>query len=45
MQRQALHAAELSFVHPFREAKLRFTAPWPHDFAELVDRLRAGGAP
>jgi len=45
MPRQALHAAELSFDHPFRGDALRFTAPWPADFASLIERLRAGGAP
>ena len=45
MRRQALHAAELVFTHPFTAERLRFTSPWPPDFAELVRRLRAGGAP
>jgi len=45
MRRQALHAAELAFTHPFSGAALRFTAAWPEDFAGLVERLRAGGAP
>ena len=45
MRRQALHAAELSFTHPFTGEHLRFSAPWPDDFASLVSRLRAGGAP
>jgi 23S rRNA pseudouridine1911/1915/1917 synthase len=45
MRRQALHAAELAFDHPFRGDALRFFAPWPADFASLVDRLRAGGTP
>jgi 23S rRNA pseudouridine1911/1915/1917 synthase len=45
MRRQALHAAELAFVHPFSGEKLRFTARPPSDFVALVKRLRAGGAP
>jgi 23S rRNA pseudouridine1911/1915/1917 synthase len=45
MRRQALHAAELSFTHPFSGEALRFTASWPADFAGLVERLRTGGAP
>lgn len=45
MKRQALHAAELAFTHPFTGEQLRFSAAWPDDFAALVSRLRAGGAP
>jgi 23S rRNA pseudouridine1911/1915/1917 synthase len=45
MKRQALHAAELTFTHPFTGEKLRFSAPWPEDFAALVTRLRASGSP
>jgi 23S rRNA pseudouridine1911/1915/1917 synthase len=45
MRRQALHAAELAFTHPFSEEKLRFSASPPADFAALVKRLRAGGSP
>jgi 23S rRNA pseudouridine1911/1915/1917 synthase len=40
--RQALHAARLRFVHPITGKAMSFTAPWPDDFAALVDRLRAG---
>jgi 23S rRNA pseudouridine1911/1915/1917 synthase len=45
MKRQALHAAGLAFTHPFTGEHLRFRAPWPDDFASLVSRLHAGGAP
>jgi 23S rRNA pseudouridine1911/1915/1917 synthase len=45
MRRQALHAAELEFTHPFSGEHVRFRAPWPDDFASLVNRLRASGAP
>jgi len=45
MKRQALHAAELAFIHPFTGEHLLFRAPWPDDFAALVSRLRTGGAP
>lgn len=38
--RQALHAARLRFVHPVSGAPLSFDAPWPADFAALVERLR-----
>jgi 23S rRNA pseudouridine1911/1915/1917 synthase len=39
--RQALHAAVLGFVHPLSEARLRFEAPPPPDFAEALAALRA----
>jgi 23S rRNA pseudouridine1911/1915/1917 synthase len=37
--RQALHAAVLGFVHPITEVPLHFEAPWPGDFAALVNAL------
>lgn len=37
--RQALHAAVLGFVHPITNAPLHFEAPWPGDFADLVNAL------
>ncbi len=37
--RQALHAAELGFVHPRAGAKLTFTAPPPADFEALLTLL------
>ena len=39
MQRQALHAVELGFVHPTSGAKLSFKSPPPPDFQQLVQRL------
>ncbi|QEW21520.1 Ribosomal large subunit pseudouridine synthase D [Marinibacterium anthonyi] len=39
--RQALHAAVLGFVHPVTGADLRFEAPLPEDFAQLLAVLRA----
>ena len=42
IERQALHAARLRFVHPVSGAPLSFESPWPADFAALVERLRAG---
>jgi 23S rRNA pseudouridine1911/1915/1917 synthase len=39
--RQALHAGILGFFHPARHVKMRFESPWPADFANLVDVLRA----
>jgi 23S rRNA pseudouridine1911/1915/1917 synthase len=38
--RQALHAFILGFQHPSLHKTLRFEAPWPADFAALVDALR-----
>ncbi len=38
--RQALHAFVLGFQHPSLHKTLRFEAPWPADFAELVTALR-----
>ena len=37
--RQALHAAELGFVHPATGEMLRFGADLPPDMAELIDEL------
>lgn len=41
MKRQALHAAELEFVHPVRQTVVRFEAPAPSDFEALLEMLRA----
>jgi len=38
--RQALHAAELGFVHPASGETLRFGSSLPQDMAELIDQLR-----
>jgi 23S rRNA pseudouridine1911/1915/1917 synthase len=38
--RQALHAFTLGFQHPSLHKTLRFEAPWPADFAELLTALR-----
>jgi 23S rRNA pseudouridine1911/1915/1917 synthase len=38
--RQALHAGVLGIFHPTRQETLRFTSPWPEDFANLVRLLR-----
>jgi 23S rRNA pseudouridine1911/1915/1917 synthase len=40
--RQALHAAELSFVHPVTRKRLRFASPLPPDMARLARALEAG---
>jgi 23S rRNA pseudouridine1911/1915/1917 synthase len=43
IERQALHAARLRFVHPVSGTPLSFEAPWPADLAALVARLRSSG--
>ncbi len=37
--RQALHAAELGFIHPISGQNLRFEAALPADIRELIDEL------
>jgi 23S rRNA pseudouridine1911/1915/1917 synthase len=39
--RQALHAAELGFIHPVSGKRLRFTSPLPLGMARLLAALRA----
>lgn len=39
MDRQALHAASLGFVHPVTGQTLRFETPLPEDMADLVKAL------
>jgi len=39
-KRQALHAAELGFIHPLSGERLHFTSPMPGDMAALLDALR-----
>ena len=36
---QALHAGELSFIHPRTKEQVRFTAPMPEGMQKLVDAL------
>jgi len=43
-RRQALHAAELGFVHPVSHEILRFSAEIPKDMAELINILRVSPA-
>jgi 23S rRNA pseudouridine1911/1915/1917 synthase len=38
--RVLLHAHKLAFIHPRTKRKRSFTAPWPADFREALDRLR-----
>ncbi|MDB2407259.1 pseudouridine synthase, partial [Jannaschia sp.] len=42
--RQALHAAELGFVHPVSGAEMLFDAPVPEDMAGLLSALRGDAA-
>ncbi|MEG0918377.1 MAG: RluA family pseudouridine synthase [Anaerovoracaceae bacterium] len=39
IERQALHAAHLSFYHPVTNAHLKLDAPLPTDMAELLKKL------
>jgi 23S rRNA pseudouridine1911/1915/1917 synthase len=41
--RQALHAAELGFLHPISGQALHFTVPPPDDLSRAIERLRAFG--
>ncbi|MGB8955049.1 MAG: RluA family pseudouridine synthase [Tumebacillaceae bacterium] len=41
IERQALHAQVLGFVHPRTGETLRFEAPLPEDMAQLLDALRS----
>jgi 23S rRNA pseudouridine1911/1915/1917 synthase len=41
-ERQALHAQEISFVHPGSLQPMSIKAPWPADLTELVRILRSG---
>ena len=38
--RQALHAAELGFIHPLTGEKVQFRSNLPDDMRELIDQLR-----
>ncbi len=38
--RQALHAAHLSFIHPLKNERVVFTADMPQDLADLCEQLR-----
>lgn len=39
MQRQALHARTIGFVHPVSKQPMRFESPLPVDMQELINRL------
>ncbi len=38
--RQALHAAELGFIHPATGLAMSFTSDWPDELRSLIERLR-----
>lgn len=40
MERQALHAAKLSFTHPITKEKLHLEAPLPEDMQQAVRKLK-----
>jgi 23S rRNA pseudouridine1911/1915/1917 synthase len=40
LNRQALHAAQLSFIHPLKRARVVFTAEMPEDMAHLCELFR-----
>lgn len=40
IDRQALHAAELSFIHPAEGREISFSAPLPEDFESVLSLLR-----
>jgi len=42
IDRPALHAQSLTFVHPLNTEELTFTAPYPLDFKEALENIRAG---
>lgn len=42
MNRQALHAWTVSFVHPMTKRKMTFTAPLPADMREAAETIRPG---
>jgi len=42
LNRQALHAAELGFIHPVTEQRLHFERPPPRDMRNLLRALREG---
>lgn len=45
LDRQALHAAKLSIVHPQTGERIAYESALPKDFAELLEALRQGQAP
>lgn len=44
-ERQMLHARKLTLLHPVKQKKLSFDAPWPEDFRAALAALRKAGNP
>jgi 23S rRNA pseudouridine1911/1915/1917 synthase len=42
IDRQALHASEMIFVHPRTKKKVKFSAPLPEDMVQVLSYLRKG---
>lgn len=42
IERPALHSQALTFSHPVSGELLTFSAPYPQDFLEVVEKIRAG---
>ncbi|MCR5176301.1 MAG: RluA family pseudouridine synthase [Anaerovibrio sp.] len=40
ISRQALHASEISFIHPLSREEIRVTAPLPLDMKDCIDKLK-----
>ncbi|MBM3821489.1 MAG: RluA family pseudouridine synthase [Verrucomicrobia bacterium] len=40
VNRQMLHALEISFTHPATQRSMKFSAPWPADLGNVLARLR-----
>ena len=45
IRRQALHARSLEVTHPVTGKAIRFEAPLPEDFRQVLECLRSGGGP
>jgi 23S rRNA pseudouridine1911/1915/1917 synthase len=41
INRQALHAAEISFLHPTTEKPMHFISPLPNDMMDLIHKLKS----
>ena len=39
LDRQALHAFKLGFIHPFSQQELQFNSPLPPDILQALDRM------
>jgi 23S rRNA pseudouridine1911/1915/1917 synthase len=45
LTRQALHAAQLSFLHPVNGERMVFTAEMPQDLTMLCEQFRISRSP